>query len=143
MQSNQLDIKPSRYYALLLLLVFGVALLAVSAASLHGLIIVLVTIGCVGGLTYSLYRYAFKLSAHSIVKLWQEDEEHWQMMDRRGHTYKGRLSNDTYVSTHLIILSLHPMETKRQRTLVLFSDAVYGDDFRHLRTLLLSKRGGR
>ena len=135
-----LDIRPSRYLALFLLLLHGGALLVVMNL-LVPLPVQLSLVGvCVLSFIYNLRLHALRLSPQAIIRLWQQEDGQWQLMNRQGQTFSGTLLGDSYLAQHILVLNFKIPHKRFITPLVLFSDALASKEFRRLRVHLITSR---
>jgi hypothetical protein len=133
----QFDLKPSRKLAGLLLVahVFALGAASVSLAGwplgLVGLGVVLSGAGCLAEVLHRSSRAAVSL------ELREDGRASWR--DRNGRWHEGRLGNEHFVSTALVVVRLD--QTGRGRKwLVLMGDSAHPEDFRRLRVWLRWRR---
>jgi len=138
-----LDIRPSRYLACILLLVHGAAVIAISNLELAIWSTIGLVLLCIASLVYTLRRQALRLASKSTIRIWQEDDGHWYLMDKQGHITQANLAKDTYISTYMLVLNFK-LETQRLlHPVVLLLDSTTTKDFHHLRGHLLSIRNSK
>jgi toxin CptA len=133
----QFDLKPSLKLAGLLVVAHVLALGA-AWVSLAGWPQVLVGLGVLlsgaGCLAEVLHR-----SARAAVSLELREDGRASWRDRNGRWHEGRLGNEHFVSTALVVLRLDQVGRGR-KWLVLMGDSARPEDFRRLRVWLRWRR---
>jgi len=133
----QLDLKPSRKLAGLLLVAHILAL-AAAWASLAGWPQVLVGFGILLSGTGCLAE-VLQRSSRAAVSLQLREDGGASWRDRNGGWHEGRLRSDHFVSATFVVLGLD-LTGRGRKWLVLLGDSALPEDFRRLRVWLRWRR---
>lgn len=137
---NWIDLRPSLWFAGLLLLTHAILLAIIPPLSLPLLAKLFLSLGVIMSLAWSLRVHALRMVGSAVVRIWQEEGGDWMLMDKQGYTERGHLLGDSFVGQRLVILNFK-MDTRRlMKPVVLFFDALAVQEFRRLRVYLLTTR---
>jgi toxin CptA len=133
-----------RYYTLHSSRSLAISLLLLCTVSLTSVWLMLPrTIGAIvlSAAVLVLGLYHFLLNAnlslqHSCVAFRLEEREEIVLVLRNGKHLPGRVSHDSLVTPHLVILNIVLSEQRGGRSLVMLPDAMSADSFRRLRVVL-------
>lgn len=97
--------------------------------------LILVTL-CFTSLIFIFRQQAMRLNSKSIVKFWQDSERNWHFEQRNGQIALAQLRGDSICTLYFVLLNFKEESKKLTRSVMIFPDAMYPDDFRRLRVCL-------
>jgi hypothetical protein len=126
-------LRPSRFLALLILFLCAVSLVSLWLLPLpiFAFLVLILAVLCWGG--YCLLLDAYLRMGHSCVAFRLENREEVVLVLRSGSHLSGRVSPDSLVTPHLVILNVVLSEQHRGRNLLILPDTMGAESFRHLR----------
>lgn len=129
-------LRPSRFLALLFLLLCVISLVLLWLLPLPTLVLLALTAAvlCWGG--YCLLLHANLHLGNSCVAFRMEDGEEIVLVLRSGRHLSGQVSPDSLVTHYLVILNVVLSEQRGGRSLLILPDAIGVESFRRLRVAL-------
>lgn len=129
-------LRPSRFLALLFLLLCVISLVLLWLLPLPTLVLLVLTavVLCWGG--YCLLLDANLHLGNSCVAFRMEDSEEIVLVLRSGRHLPGRVAPDSLVTHYLVILNVVLSEQHGGRSLLILPDAIGVESFRRLRVAL-------
>jgi len=112
------------------LAILGIVLLPLFVLTKGTIILILLSM-----LAYYLRRYVWLLSASSYVAIWL-DKGDIILTTRDGQKLTGTILRDSFVTPALIILNVLMQDSKKVRSVLVFSDSLDHERSRELRVLL-------
>jgi len=94
----------------------------------------LLSLGVIGSLIYTLNRHVLMRSKNAITNLTWNGNGDWVLFTRDGKSLNARLQKSTYLHARLVILNFKI--GNRNQSLVLLSDNLDPETFRRLRVRL-------
>jgi hypothetical protein len=130
----QIRLRPSRWLALLLLVMHGGALALLPTAAMPPWLAFALAFAVVGSLFHTLTTYALLRSKRSVVHVIWEDEQHWTLLYRDGTAHAAELAPGLFVHPHAVLLNFRTERGKR--SVVMLPDSVDPATYRQLRARL-------
>jgi len=124
-------LKPSRYSLLLLFVAYLGAIIITLVLSMPIWLKWALVASCLFSLIFTLYNPL------TIVSLQKNEDDSWQLYDRKNRLWTGKLQGNSICTTILIILNFKVAEKRRSLSVVIWRDALKKDEFRELRVKLL------
>ena len=140
MPTHMYKIRPSRYFAILLLLMFGGAVLVFNSLEIPWWLKLIVSIPLLLGLAGSLRRYALLLSTKSVHKISLMTDGDWCFENRQNRQFRGRLQGDSVVTSYVLILNLKCEKRPKRVSCVVFRDGLSPSEYRQLKVYLLARQ---
>lgn len=132
-----IDIKRSKILAILLFIIHFSAIASCWLLFNGYFIKSFLLIGCLFSFITAHSRYAWLLSANSIVKLWWEDNI-WCLQKKSGSILVAALCNDSYITPSFMLLNF-TVGLRRSVRVPIFAGALNENDLRHFRVMLLTQ----
>lgn len=133
----QLAPKPSRYYALLVVLVHGAAAAAALINGLPSLLKIALAAAVASSCCWILWRHVYSISGEN-ARLNYSEFDGWTLdLDSSGAPFAAALLPSSVVTTWVCVLHFRS-EAGAFHAFILFKDALDADAFRRLRVLLLT-----
>lgn len=128
---------PSRVLVLLFLFLCGITLVSIWMLTLLSnpwkFVLTVLTLSWIG---YCLLLYASLSMGQSCVAFQMDGNTEIELILRSGRHLPGRISLDSFVTPHLVILNVILTEQRGRRSLLIMPDAMEKESFRRLRIVL-------
>jgi hypothetical protein len=134
----QFDLQPSYFLALLQIFIHLGAIAILFFLNFVYWFIFVFSICTITHLAFTLWRTAFRLGSRAIIRVSQQRDGSWQLVDRAGDAWQGTLQNDSIRTRFFILLIFSVREKRFSVPLILPWDALDKQNFRRLRVSLLS-----
>ncbi len=131
-----LELRPSRIFSVLLLVVHGGAAGCVLIAPFPWPVRLVLTGAILFSLCYTVSRWALLTGRRAIIRLAGDEPGKWVVTLASGKRLQARLLSDSFVSPHCVILNLAPSDPSRRFSAIIFSDSLDRHNFRRLRVRL-------
>lgn len=113
----------SRYLAILLLMLYGAAMMVTVHLSLPPWAIVTLALFLVLNLHHTFSHHVLGRKPRSILQLTWDGDGNWQLMDGRGELHDARLLPHSYVNPLMVILNFR-YENGTRQTMVMMQDSL-------------------
>ncbi len=131
-----LELRPSRIFAALLLVIHGGAAGCVLIVPLPWPVRVLLVGIILFSLRYTISRWALLRHNKAVTALLWDDLGEWKLFSRDGKEMAVRLEPDSFVSPWWVVLNFSAIDASGRYSTVLFPDSLDGESFRRLRVRL-------
>lgn len=131
MQNIDINIKPSKVFNALIIIVFFVSILITIYLPIHSKIIVLV---CILNVIYTMYifwTHGLLKSAQSINAIRYLSDRTWLITTAKNH-YVGELCGDSTITRWVSVLRFKQPDRWQKQSMVLFRDALAPLQYRQL-----------
>ncbi len=138
MQKSHIDLKPSKGLASIFIVLHGLPLFFLSYLALPFPVILGIVFLLVYSLIFCFKYHILRNTSHAISTVVQVDDEKWILITPLGEAFDVQFADRSYFGEYLLILNFELIESKRRRSVVIFSDSISQLDWRRLRAYLLS-----
>ncbi len=136
MHELSIQLQPSKQLAILLSLAHCTAAGAFWPLALPMIVKMIIIFLLAGSLYYYLRRYAWLISAQSIVALHLTGRNQCELKTNTGSAIDTVIDASTFVAPYMTVLCLKEDQIHRYRTVVILPDGIDADSFRQLRIWL-------
>lgn len=137
MQSIEFFLGPSRVLAIFLHIIYLGSMAIIMALKIFIIVKIIILFFLVWDYIQKLRLYAFRNSKQSIIKIWQNTEGNWGLMDKNDHSAIGILKGDTYISFFILILRVQ-LKTRVQ-SIIIPRDILTHREYRMLRSRVIDR----
>jgi hypothetical protein len=130
-------LKPSWIWSVFLLLMHIGAVFCILFLAIPNLIKILLVLFCILSFSYWFRQQVILKNKNSIVKLWQERDGEWSLLNYAGQTLRAQLRGDSVVTRYWVLLNFNLIEKRKRISVMLCPDALPTNTFRQLRVWLL------
>lgn len=130
----QLNLHPSRYFLMLILLVHIVAALLIISLPIKWWAIIVIEALLAASFVHMIQKHILRKTPKTIIAIWL-DEKDWVLLTRAGDKLPAKLLRDTTSSSFLVTLNFRIANNKRQSVMI-FPDSVDAASFKRLRRIL-------
>ncbi len=129
-------LRPSRFLTALFFILCCASLVSLWTLPLPTMALLALTLLVLVWSSYCLSRYAFLRTDDACVAFRLEEDSGIVLVLRNGSHMMCKLSNDSLVTSLVIILNVEANEQRRGRSVLIFPDTMGADSFRRLRVAL-------
>lgn len=130
-QSLHLEPRSSRYLALALFFLHGLALVVAANLTVPGWLSVVISLAILANFYSTFTVHVLGRGKHAILSMVWEDDGDWKLISGEGEEQSARLLPSSYVHTQLIVLNFI-IEQGGRRTAILLRDSLESKTFRDL-----------
>lgn len=131
-----LELQSSRIFAVILIFIYGGALICLNLSSISIWLKIILTLFITVSFLMSLNKFILFKSAEAIMSIKTDKKNQWSLIKRSGEVVSARLYGDSICTRWLVILNFRLYDVNKRLSLLIFSDSADAEAFRRLRAYL-------
>jgi hypothetical protein len=126
------ELKPSRYLAMLFMVMYGGATVILIQLALPTWVKIILVYWCCGSFICQLYQQVWRNHPNAIVKFWKTESGEWFLQNNKQQVWTATLCADSVCTLYFVLLNFKSTHTKKRCSVVILPDSLDSVCFRHL-----------
>lgn len=136
MQLPLIELRPSKIFAAILILIYSGATICLNISSLPMNLKIIFTVFITIMFIFNINKIILLRNVKSLIAIQADKKHQWHLIDRSGEIVSAQLCGDSICTRWLVILNFRLNGVKKILSLLIFPDSTAAENFRRLRVYL-------